>query len=189
MSKLPQDSSQQVSPWRTLSKTKIYDNPWISVTEHQVTDPSGNPGIYGLVHMKNYAIGIIPIDDQGNTWLIGQYRYALGKYFWEIPMGGSPVGESPLNGAKRELKEEAGITANHWELLMELHTSNSVTDEYAQVFVAKDLQFCETNHESTEQLKVYKLPLAEAIEMAMEGGITDAISVAALLRVKLMGDR
>ncbi len=185
MSNPPSNKMLNVSPWRTQSTSQVYDNPWISVSEHQVTDPSGNPGIYGLVHMKNNAVGIIPIDDQGNTWLVGQYRYALSQYSWEIPMGGSPVGQVPLDGAKRELKEETGITANHWQLLMELHTSNSVTDEYAQVYIAKELQFGETDHKSTEQLRLHKLPLVEAIEMAMNGEITDAISVAGLLRVKL----
>ncbi|MBV1914444.1 MAG: NUDIX hydrolase [Pseudomonadales bacterium] len=184
MSKPPNNKALNESPWRTQSTSQVYDNPWISVSEHQVTDPSGNPGIYGLVHMKNSAVGIIPIDDQGNTWLVGQYRYALDQYSWEIPMGGSPVGQAPLEGAKRELKEETGITAKHWQLLMELHTSNSVTDECARVYVATDLQFGETNHESTEQLRLHKLPLSEAIEMAMTGEITDAISVAGLLRVK-----
>lgn len=185
MSKPPSYKELNKSPWQTKTKSQIYENPWISLSEHQVIDPSGNPGIYGLVHMKNYAIGIIPIDDQGNTWLVGQYRYALDQYFWEIPMGGSPVGLPPIEGAQRELKEETGITAKHWELLMELHTSNSVIDEYAQVYVAKDLEFGETEHESTEQLKIHKLPLEEAIEMAMTGEITDAISVAGLLRMKL----
>lgn len=185
MSKPPNNKELNRSPWQTQSRSKIYENPWISVSEHQVIDPSGKPGIYGLVHMKNYAIGIIPVDEEGNTWLVGQYRYALGQYSWEIPMGGSHVGQPPLEGAKRELKEETGITASDWQLLMELHTSNSVTDEYAQVYVATNLQFGETNHESTEQLKIHKLPLAEAIEMAQTGEITDAISVAALLRIKV----
>jgi len=185
MSKPPSSKKLDQSPWQTKTESKIYENPWISLSEHQVIDPSGNPGIYGLVHMKNYAIGIIPVDDQGNTWLVGQYRYALDQYFWEIPMGGSPVNLPPLEGAKRELKEETGITANHWDLLMELHTSNSVTDEYAQVYVATGLEYGETQHDSTEQLTIHKLPLDEAIEMAMTGEITDAVSVAGLLRMKL----
>jgi len=186
MSKPPTSKALNKSPWQTRSRSKIYENPWISISEHQVIDPSGMPGIYGIVHMKNYAIGIIPVDERGNTWLVGQYRYALDQYSWEIPMGGSPIDQSPLEGAKRELKEETGITANRWELLMELHTSNSVTNEYAQVYVATELQFGETAHEPTEQLKIHKLPLAEAVKMAQTGEITDAISVAALLRIDVM---
>ncbi|MEM6723516.1 MAG: NUDIX hydrolase, partial [Bacteroidota bacterium] len=102
------------NPWTKLSEALQYDNPWIRITEHQVLNPNGNPGIYGVVHFKNVAIGIVPLDEEYNTWLVGQYRYTLEQYSWEIPEGGGPLGTDPLKSAKRELLEETGITAKEW---------------------------------------------------------------------------
>jgi 8-oxo-dGTP pyrophosphatase MutT (NUDIX family) len=173
-------------PWQTLSSKEIYDNKWIRVEEHQVINPGGGAGIYGKVHFKNKAIGVIPIDEHGNTWLVGQYRYTLNAYSWEIPEGGCPLGTEPLDSAKRELKEETGITANNWKLLMKFHTSNSVTDEEGFIFLAEGLKFGEPELEQSEaDLVVKKLPFPEALHMVMCGEITDSMSVAGILRVAL----
>lgn len=172
------------NPWKTLSTQQVYDNKWIRVEEHQVINPSGNPGIYGKVLFKNKAIGIVPIDEQGNTWLVGQHRYTLNEYTWEIPEGGCPVGTPPLDSAKRELKEETGITATRWEQIMRFHTSNSVTDEEGFVFLAEGLTFGENELEETEaDLVLKKLPFTQALEMVMTGEITDSMSVAGILKV------
>ncbi|MEP2773470.1 MAG: NUDIX hydrolase [Fulvivirga sp.] len=175
---------KKTNPWKKLNSEVKYDNPWICVEEHDVINPGGGESIYGKVSFKNKAIGIIPIDSEGNTWLVGQYRYTLDEYSWEIPEGGSPIGEDMLEGAQRELKEETGLTADTWEIIMRLHTSNSVTDEEAFIFLAKNLHQGENNLEETESdLKVLKLPLADAVQMVMEGEITDSMSVAGLLKV------
>ena len=171
------------NPWTTKERAKIYDNPWVTVYKDQVINPSGNDGIYGWVHFKNKAIGIIPLDEAGNTWLVGQYRYTLDEYSWEIPMGGGASEEEPLVSAQRELKEETGLSANQWTPIMRIHTSNSVTDEEGFIFVAQELTQGETEFEETEQLIVKKLPLSEAVAMVMDGKITDAISVAGILKV------
>lgn len=170
------------NPWKTIRKKFIYQNPWILLEEHDVINPAGKEGIYGKVSFKNKALGIIPIDEEGNTWLVGQYRYTLGEYSWEIPMGGGPIGQDILESAKRELKEETGLSAVNWQKIMRLHTSNSVTDEEGFIFIATQLTIGETEFEDTEQLKIKKLPLIEAIEMVMDGTITDVISVAGLLK-------
>ena len=128
-------------------------------------------------------IAIVPLDDEGNTWLVGQQRYTLGEYSWELPMGGAPLDESPLSGAKRELKEETGLTASRWSEVMRLHTSNSITDEVGIVYIAEGLAEGDTEFEETEDLEIRKLPLEEALQMVNDGEITDAISVAAILRV------
>ncbi len=174
------------NPWQTLQTAVVYENNWIQVRHEDVINPKGGKGIYGLVSFKNIAIGIIPIDKAGNTWLVGQYRYALKEYSWEIPMGGGKKGLSILESAQRELKEETGFTAYHWTELMKLHTSNSVTDEIGYVFLAENLEAGETEPEETEELKLWKLSLQEAVQMAMNNKITDAISVAGLLKVALL---
>ena len=175
------------NPWQTISSETKYDNPWIEVVEHQVINPGGGEGIYGKVHFKNKAIGIIPIDEEGNTWLVGQHRFTLDEFSWEIPEGGAPIGEDILEAAKRELKEETGIEAKNWELFMTMHTSNSVTDELAHLYLAKDLKLGSANLEETESdLKVKKLPLKEAIQMALDGKITDSMSVAGLLKAAVL---
>jgi 8-oxo-dGTP pyrophosphatase MutT (NUDIX family) len=176
------------NPWTTLSGEVKYDNKWINVTEYQVINPGGGIGIYGKVHFKNVGIGIIPIDKDLNTWLVGQYRYTLNEYMWEIPEGGGPLGEDTLEAAKRELKEETGMTAKKWTLLTKLHTSNSVTDEVAYIFMAEELEHGDNELEESEaDLKVKRIPLKEAIDMVMRGEITDSMSIIALLKVNSLG--
>jgi hypothetical protein len=176
--------NQEVNPWKTRSKKKVYDNAWINVEEHQVVNPGGGEGIYGKVSFKNKAIGIIPIDEYNNTWLVGQYRYAIDEYSWEIPMGGGPIEGDVLASAQRELKEETGLTAHRWEHIMRLHTSNSVTNEEGFVYLAQELEQGETNLEESEaDLKLWKLPFSVVVDMVIKGKITDAISVAGILKV------
>lgn len=171
------------NPWKTKEIKEIYENPWIKVEEHKVLNPAGNPGIYGKVLFKNKALGIIPIDDQGNTWLVGQHRYPLDEYSWEIPMGGGPVGRDILESAKRELKEETGITAYKWTKVLRIHTSNSVTDEEGFVYLAEELLEGQTEFEETEVLSIKKLPFQKAVDMVLKGEITDGISIAGILKV------
>lgn len=172
-------------PWQTFESRVMYDNPWIRVTEHQVCRPDGSPGIYGVVHMKNHATGVVPVDGEGFTWLVGQWRYCLNAYSWEIPEGGA-LTEGPLSGAKRELLEETGLTADSWEQIQVLHTSNSVTDEVATIYLARGIHCgSEPDPESTEKLKLWRLPLSEAVAMVHRGEITDAVSVAGLLRADI----
>lgn len=174
----------QKNPWTTRSAREIYSNPWITLTEYDVLNPSGKPGIYGKVHFKNTAVGIIPIDAEGNTYLVGQYRYVLDSWSWEIPEGGAPLGTDPLESARRELKEETGLTARRWTLLQRAHLSNSVSDEEAYIYVAEDLSPGVNALDDTEAgLVVKKLPIEEAIAMVLNGEITDSMSVIGLLRI------
>lgn len=170
--------------WETLSSEEKYDNRWINVTEYQVINPSGGKGIYGKVHFKNKAVGIIPIDHEGNTWLVGQWRYPLNQWSWEIPEGGSPLGTDVLTSAQRELKEETGIIANRWTQLVRTHLSNSVSDEEGFIFLAEDLSFGDREAEETEaDMEIRKLPFADVLKMVMEGEITDSLSVMGILMV------
>lgn len=174
------------NPWKILSARDAYDNSWIKVTEFGVINPAGGKGIYGKVHFKNLAIGILPLDEHLNTWLVGQYRFPADKFSWEIPEGGCPLNMQPIDGAKKELIEETGLVAHSWEMILEMDLSNSVTDEHAIVYLAYDLEQHQASPEETEQLTVRKLPFDEAYNMVEDGTITDAISVAAIMKVKLM---
>ncbi len=174
------------NPWKIVSQETIYDNPWINVTQYNVLNPAQKPGIYGKVHYKNVAIGIIPIDERGYTYLVGQYRFPLNAYSWEIPEGGSPHHEDPLEGARRELLEETGLIADEWTLIQAMHLSNSVSDEYALIYVARQLRQSVAAPEETEQLNIKHIPFEEAYQMVEQGVITDSMSVAGILKLKIM---
>ncbi|OQP68671.1 NUDIX domain-containing protein [Niastella populi] len=178
--------NEQLNPWKVIDEKKIYENPWIQLTEFDVINPSGGKGIYGKVHFKGIATGALPLDDELNTYLVGQYRFTIDRYSWEIPEGGGAFGIDPVESAKRELLEETGLVAAEWTHLVEMHLSNSVTDEYAVVYLARNLSQHTASPEETEQLQVKKLPFEEAYKMVERGEITDSMSVAAILKVKLM---
>jgi 8-oxo-dGTP pyrophosphatase MutT (NUDIX family) len=180
-----QGPDEHPNPWTTLSLDVVYDNPWIRVTHRDVKNPAGGDGIYGVVHFKNIAIGIVPLDAEGYTWLVGQYRYTLNRYSWEIPEGGCPMGTNPLDSAKRELQEETGLSAKEWIPLLEMHTSNSVTDEYGVAFIARQLTQGAAAPEETEDLQVRRLPFQEAYQMVLDGVITDALSAIAILKAEV----
>ncbi len=177
------DMNTTENPWQTLSSTTAYDNNWLTIRHEEVITPAGTPGIYGVVSFKNKAVGVIPIDEQGNTYLVGQYRYPLNEYSWEIPEGGSPLGTDVLESAKRELKEETGLTAGRWTKMARIHTSNSATDEEGFIYIAEELSQGEHAPEETEELMVHKVHLSEAVRMVMASEITDSISMCAILMV------
>ena len=174
------------NPWTIISSSPIYDNNWINVVEHKVINPAGGDGVYGKVHFKNLAIGVVALDEEGNIYLVGQYRFTLDAYSWEIPEGGSPLGVDPLDSAKRELKEETGIIARDWKKLLDIHLSNSVSDEKGYIYLATGLEFSEAEPEETEELQVQKIALEQAYQMVLDGTITDSLSVAGILRTKIL---
>ncbi|AYD47013.1 NUDIX domain-containing protein [Arachidicoccus soli] len=174
------------NPWTILSSKEAYENPWIKLTEYSVINPSGGKGIYGKVHFKNRALGIVAMDEERNIYLVGQYRFPTEQYSWELPEGGGPFEEEPLEAAKRELLEETGLIAEEWKELMCMHLSNSVTDEEATVYLATNLTQHLPQPEETEDLQTIKLPFEEVFNKVMHGEITDAITVAAILKLKLM---
>ena len=173
------------NPWKVLASKLIYKNPWIKLTEHDVINPGGGKNLYGVVEFQNFALGIIPVDEEGNTWLVGQYRFPLDEYSWEIPMGGGPITNDILDSAKRELLEETGIKAREWDCISKIHTSNSVTNEIGYIFLARGLSYHEPEHEETELIEIKKLKLEEAYNMVLRNEITDSISVAGILKAKL----
>lgn len=180
--------SLESNPWITQTTEQVYESAWIRVTKSDVINPAGKPAIYSVVHFKNIAIGVLPLDKEYNTWLVGQFRYPTNEYGWEIPEGGGKKDTDPIESAKRELKEETGIIAESYSELMRLHTSNSVTDELAIVYIATNLSFEEAEPEESELLQVKKIHIHEAYDWVMQGKITDAISMAAILKVKCLMD-
>lgn len=167
------------------SRRVAYENPWITVWHDEVTRPDGGDGIYGLVHFENLAVGVLVLDGDDRTLLVGQHRYALDEVSWEIPEGGVPVGESPLEGAQRELREETGLSATTWVELGRLSLSNSVTDERAVLFLATGLTHGEASPEPTESLEVRWMPFSDVLAMTLDGRIHDALTVVAVERVAL----
>ncbi|MEH6627336.1 MAG: NUDIX hydrolase [Motiliproteus sp.] len=177
---------ENINPWTTLNSRLIYENPWLQLQEDQVINPNGGEGIYGVVKFRNRAVAIIPVDDEGYTWLVGQYRYALQAYSWEIPMGGHPLDQDPVVGASRELAEETGLRAGRFQEILRVDISNSVTDEEGVVYLAENLTLGDTAFDDTEDLQIKRLPLAEAINWALDGRIRDGLSVTGLLKLALL---
>jgi 8-oxo-dGTP pyrophosphatase MutT (NUDIX family) len=177
--------NESKNPWTILSSHEVYNNPWIQLTEHQVLNPAGGPGIYGVVHFHNLAIGVVPYAD-GKIWMVGQYRVPTDAYSWEIPEGGGKIGIDPLDSAARELQEETGLTADHYEVLLEMDLSNSVSDERAIVYLATGLHAGEATPEETEELHLREMTLAEAYAMVERREIRDSLTVAAIYRLRIM---
>ena len=177
---------RKVGPWTINGDQQIYENPWIRLTEFDVTQPDGRPGIYGVVHFKNLALGILPVFEDGTVLLVGQHRFAFDAYSWEVPAGGGLHPADPLASAQRELREETGYSAQHWEAVLHMDLSNSVTDERAVCFIAAGLEPGEPDPDGTEELQVQRVPFAEALDRALNGEITDAISIALLLRAHII---
>lgn len=175
------------NPWKTLSREVKYDNPWIRVEEHQVINPAGGEGIYGTVSFKNRAVAIVALFENGDTLLVGQHRYPLQEYHWELPMGGAPEGESILACAERELQEETGFSAERWRQILTMHLSNSITQEQGFTFIAEGLQVGEMELEDTEDIVCQRLPFEVVFERVMSGEITDAMTVASVMKVRLLG--
>lgn len=174
------------NPWKIIDTEVKLDTPWVTCKLHRVVNPSGSAGIYGVTEFKNLAIGILPVDEDGNTYIIGQFRFPMQTYSWEIPEGGGPLDIDPLDSAKRELKEETGIVAANWQLIQTLQTSNSATDEVAYIYLARDLKYGESHPEEEEQLVMKKIPFTELYERVNSGEISDSLTVAAVHKYRLM---
>jgi len=177
---------EENSPWRRHNRTVVYENDWITVYHDDVRRPDGNPGIYGVVHYRNRAVGIVAIDHRDRLLLVGQFRYTIGKYSWEIPAGGCPAGEEPIETARRELKEETGYTAKSLRLLVVAHLSNSVSDEKAFCYLAEDLTPGQPAPEVTEQLQVQWEDFASVLHRIERQEITDALTILAVQQTALM---
>jgi ADP-ribose pyrophosphatase len=176
-------------PWTRHGRRTAYENAWITIWHDDVTRPDGAPGVYGVVHFANRAAGVLVLDDEDRVLLVGQHRYALDAYSWEIPEGGVPEGESAEDGARRELLEETGVEASDWRELASIHLSNSVSDELAILFVATGLRHGDATPDGTEQLVIRWLPFADVLAMTLDGRITDAMTVVAVERLALLRAR
>jgi 8-oxo-dGTP pyrophosphatase MutT (NUDIX family) len=179
-------NNKERNPWKTLKSEKVYDSPWIGLTKHDVLNPNGNPGTYSVVHFKNIALGVLALDEYYNTWIVGQFRYPINQYSWEIPEGGGKRDVPPIDSAKRELLEETGITAKKWTKIQEMYLSNSASDEFCILYIAQDLNFGEAQPEDEEELQVRKLHFDELYKMVENGEITDSLTVAIVLKAKIM---
>lgn len=173
----------RIGPWERRTRRTVYENPWIEVWHDDVVRPDGTDGIYGVVHPRFLAVGIVPLTGQGEVVLVGQYRYTLDRYSWEIPEGGVPLGEDELAGARRELAEETGYEASTWRLMLRHSLTNSISDERGVVFLATGLTSGRARPEPTEDITVKVVPLARALEMVDEGEIHDAVTQLGLYAV------
>jgi 8-oxo-dGTP pyrophosphatase MutT (NUDIX family) len=177
---------ETINPWTVRERATVYENDWIRVEHHEVLGPTGGPGVYGTVHFKNQATGVVPIDNAGNIILVGQYRFPLRAYSWEIPEGGGAHATTALESAQRELREECGLEARHWVQVVAMDLSNSVSDERSTIFLAWELSETASQPDETEVLQIARVPFWDAVKRVKRGEIRDAMSVAALLRMALM---
>jgi 8-oxo-dGTP pyrophosphatase MutT (NUDIX family) len=179
------DPATADGPWQRVGRRVAYQNPWLTVWHDDVIRPDGAPGIYGVVHFANRAIGILALDAEDRVLLVGQHRYPLDTYSWEIPEGGGGPDESALEAARRELAEETGFRATSWRELGRAALSNSVTDELAVFFIATELRAGVAAPEGTEELQTRWVPFDEALAMTLDGRIEDALSILAIQREAL----
>ena len=177
------------NPWTVQAKRVAYDNPWIQVIEHDVLNPSGNPGLYGVVHVKSLAVGVLPLDDEGFTFLVGQHRFPGDYFSWELPEGGGAMHEPAEMSGARELHEETGLKAAHWHRFLRMDLSNAISDEMAVGLIAWDLEQFEAEPEESEKIIVRRVCFGEALEMAISGEIIDSFAQTMLFKAKLLADR
>jgi 8-oxo-dGTP pyrophosphatase MutT (NUDIX family) len=170
--------------WKGGTERVAFESGWIRVIEQTAIAPTGKPAPYGLVRFKNLAVAVLPIHDDGTVTLVGQHRFPLNDYSWELPEGGAPLHEDPLAGAKRELAEETGLVAAEWREVMRTQLSNSITDERMVGYVALGLSETASAHkpDETEAIALARVPFGEALEAAMAGQLADMLTVAMLLR-------
>jgi len=172
---------KQVGPWKCLSSREIYRNQWLRLREDQVIHPGGKPGVYGVIEFPP-AVGIVVVDRDEHVHLVGQHRYAVDVYSWEVPAGAAHNGEEPLAAAQRELREETGFIAGQWEPLGYSYPLNGAANCVYHMFLAQHLEPCERQPDETEFLESKCIPLATALQQALSGEITDAFTVVAVLR-------
>jgi 8-oxo-dGTP pyrophosphatase MutT (NUDIX family) len=181
----PNPEPTPVGPWLRHTRTSAYANPWIEVFHDEVARPDGSPGIYGVVHFRNVAVGVVAVDGAGRILLVGQHRYALDAYSWEIPEGGAALGEPTIDGARRELAEETGYEAAEWRELVSFSLSNSVTDERGVVFLATGLRAGMATPDSTEELEIRWATLEEILADIDAGEIHDILTIVGVTRYAL----
>jgi 8-oxo-dGTP pyrophosphatase MutT (NUDIX family) len=179
------ESPIAVGPWRRRTRREAYANAWVTVWHDEVDRPDGSPGIYGVVHFANQAAGVVVLDDADRVLLVGQHRYTLDAYSWEIPEGGVPDGETALDGARRELREETGVEADGWRELCRFHLSNSITDAGGALFAARARDHGDPDPDATEDITTRWVPFDQALAMIAGGEITDAMSIMGLQALAL----
>jgi len=184
--KVKNEPLEKIGGWKCTSQKTVYDNPWINVSHQEVLRPNGSEGIYGVVHFKSRALGVVAIDADGMIIFVKQSRYTLNEYTYEIPEGGGPFDEDPLDAIKRELEEETGFCARSWQKILTMHTSNSVTDETGYLYLAEDLYSGQQMLEDSEDIEVLRFSMEQALEMIDDGSITDSLTIAGILKVALM---
>lgn len=175
------DKPTRNGPWQVHSTEVSFENPWVRVETSSVTHPNGDPGIYGVVRFANLAIGVLPIDDAGCTWLVGQHRFPFDAYSWELPEGGGRKTVDPLETARRELQEETGLSAYGWQEIGRWHLSNSVSDEQAIGYIAWGLTEGEATPEASEELDLRRVPVSDLAAMCLNGEITDSFTILMVL--------
>ncbi len=176
-------------PWTVKSERTVFSNPWIKVEDHAVIHPDGSDGEYGVVRLKNRAIGILPVSDDGDVWLVGQHRYPHDKHTWELPEGGGPLEDDPLTSAKRELAEETGLLARQWRRISDFDLSNSITDESAICYIAWDLVSGDAAPEPSEALTIKKVKFSQLLEMVLHGEISDNLTIIMTLTAHVLALR
>jgi len=175
----------QPNPYTVLGRQHLYSSPWIRLREDRFRHRRGAEGLYVVCGFQRIACGVLALDDQDRVILVGQWRYPLEAYSWEVPEGGGDITESPFEAIRRELAEEAGLSAGTWEPLAFFHASNSSTEEEAFLFLATGLEVA-TGHrpEDDEELLVHREPFQDCLARVLRGELTDSLTVMALLTLQ-----